>query len=250
MITDLFWDTEFFGFFTGKADIYELEMLGLEKTNALAESCRLVYLFCSLDPKGDLEVPSHIISFAQSLGAQAVDTRVVFGKTPTGPEPGIPWQLNWVPEGVVDWSPEMGRKKLYELAFQSGEYSRFKTDPHFPNGTFERMYRQCVDNSLDGEFAQKVFVVRMDNKIAGFATLNFNTPFTGTIGLIAVDPAFRGQKIGSRLMAVAMEYSRRRGYPNFRVATQLENKGACDFYKKLGLELVEAAKIYHWWVKV
>ena len=69
MIKDLFWDTEFFGFITGKAEIAELEKLGLEKAKALADGYRLVYLFCPLDPQGDLEVPSRISAFATRLGA-------------------------------------------------------------------------------------------------------------------------------------------------------------------------------------
>lgn len=243
MIQWLSWDTEFFGFQTGKENIADLEKLGLEEAKALANGYRLVYLFCPLDPQGDLEVPTHISAFAQRLGAKAVDTKVVFGGIPAEPEPGITFF-----DGVEEWQPDMGKGKLYDLAFQSGEYSRYKTDHRFPKGTFEKMYRIWVDNSLNGEFAQKVFVIRIEKEMAGFATLNFNTPFAGTIGLIAVDPAFRGQKIGSRLMAAAMEHTRRAGYPNFRVATQLENQSACDFYKKLGLKIVEAVKVYHWWL--
>ena len=199
MIQWLSWDTEFFGFQTGKADIADLEKLGLGKAKAFAKGYRLVYLTLPLDPQGDFKVPAHIIEFGKSLGAKAVDTKVVFGGVPAEPEPGIPFF-----DGVEEWQADMGKEKLYELAFQSGEYSRYKADPHFPKGTFERMYRQWIDNSLDGDFAQKVFVIRVKKEIAGFATLNFNTPFAGTIGLIAVDPAFRGQKIGSRLMEAAM----------------------------------------------
>lgn len=244
------WDTDFFGFKTGKAWLGDLSVSdpGMMTKVAHTEGYRLIYIFQPIARNlEDSSLPYHL-SFIKKINANLVDTKVVYGGFPTEAEPAtLAMNEDSIIEGVEDWQPEMGKEKLYELAFQSGEYSRFKTDKDLPDGTFERMYRLWVDNSLIGEFAKKVFVNRINNDIAGFVTLNL-TSQTGKVGLIAVDPEYHGQKTGTKLMQAAMKYTLKEGRKVFHVATQVENKAACAFYEKLGLKVVEAVKIYHWWI--
>lgn len=250
MIKLLPWDSDFFGFKTGMAWLGDLAVTDPDMMTKVShtEGYRLIYVFQPIARNlEDSSLPSHI-SFIKKINARLVDTKVVFGGFPTEAEPATPaMKEDNLIEGIEEWQPEMGKEKLYALAFQSGEFSRFKTDKKLPDGTFERMYKQWVDNSLNGEFAKKVFVVRVNNDIAGFVTLNL-TSQTGKVGLIAVDPQYRGQRSGTKLMQAAMQYTLKEGRKVFHVATQAENKAACTFYEKLGLKVVEAVKVYHWWV--
>lgn len=250
MIQLLPWDTDFFGFKTGMAWLGDLAVTdpAMMTKVAHAEGYRLVYIFQPISRNlEDSSIPSHL-SFLEKINARLVDTKVVYGGFPTETEPATPAMKedNFI-EGIEEWQPEMGAEKLYELAFQSGEYSRFKLDENFEPGTYKRMYSKWIDNSINGEIAQKILVVRVQNETAGFVTLKIEDQ-VGRVGLLAVDSSFRGQKIGAKLMQAAMQFTLKEGRRNFRVATQSENKTACAFYEKLGLKVVEAVKVYHWWL--
>ena len=59
---------------------------------------------------------------------------------------------------------------LYELAFESGKYSRFKLDKNFSEIDFRKLYKKWVDNSLNLEIADEVLVYKISDIIQGFIT--------------------------------------------------------------------------------
>lgn len=50
--------------------------------------------------------------------------------------------------------------ELYELAIQAGVDSRYRLDPNFDSGEFERLYKTWIDNSLNGSIADYVLVYK------------------------------------------------------------------------------------------
>jgi dTDP-4-amino-4,6-dideoxy-D-galactose acyltransferase len=136
---------------------------------------------------------------------------------------------------------------LYNLAFQSGEFSRFKIDQNIGKEHFERLYIEWINNSLYSDFADYIPVYVVDNVIVGFATLKVSRD-VGVIGLIAVDNNYRSQGIGKSLMNSIANYLIEHGINNIEVATQLANKPACAFYEKMGFKVKSQTNIYHLWL--
>lgn len=138
-------------------------------------------------------------------------------------------------------------EELYSLALQAGHKSRYKIDPYFAKGEFERFYKTWVKNSLNGEIADCVFVYQDKDGIKGFITLKVMDDYCN-IGLFAVDSSTRGKGIGHMLIDAAVNFTLRNGKCIIRVATQLDNWGACRFYEKYGFKLISTTSIYHKWI--
>lgn len=136
--------------------------------------------------------------------------------------------------------------KLYELAFQSGHESRYKKDPNFKKGEFERFYATWVNNSFNGIMADTVLGYYVKNNLAGFVTVKLKDNLAD-IGLIAVDTDMRSLGIGSKLINAAKTFATRHGAKILNVATQKDNIGACNFYEKNGFKLTKIESIYHKW---
>ncbi len=140
----------------------------------------------------------------------------------------------------------ISESELFDLAFESGKYSRFKLDPNFSKGQFERLYKAWIINSLNKKMATKTFYTRHNDKITGFVTLKKNEP-SAQIGLIGVRNEFQGQKIGTRLMNAVISYCANHNVEQLYVATQKSNSQACIFYEKNGFNVHDVLYISHFW---
>jgi ribosomal protein S18 acetylase RimI-like enzyme len=140
--------------------------------------------------------------------------------------------------------------EFYELAYESGKYSRYKLDPNFQDTKFKSLYNLWVDNTINKTFGDKIFYC-MDStgsKVVGFVSLKLNEEDT-TIGLIAVDPLYQGRGIGQRLIQKVESFSIKSGRFSVLIPTQEENHQACSFYSKLGYVILSKFKITHYWKK-
>ena len=147
---------------------------------------------------------------------------------------------------IISELEDSPRKEIYELAFESGKFSRFKLDTNFHQTEFEKLYKKWVDNSFNKEFADAVLVYKEQNKVLGFVTYKvWDTD--ATIGLIAVCSKHQGRGIGKKLIQyVEMELADKR-VDELRIPTQLQNEMACKFYKGLGYEIMENKILKHYW---
>lgn len=149
---------------------------------------------------------------------------------------------------IERFSPSDSVEQLYQLAYQSGHKSRFKTDSHFSKENFESLYRIWVDNSISHKIADYVFVSKQNGDINGFITLKINNG-EASIGLIAVDSKSKRLGIGRKLVNKAIYTLRYHSVNKLYVATQKANVGACQFYRNLGFEIETVTSIYHIWPK-
>lgn len=138
------------------------------------------------------------------------------------------------------------REQLYNLAYLSGNYSRYKLDVNFAEGKFEEMYKMWVDNSISGEMADYLFYIEDKRKICAFVTLKI-AHGEGVIGLIATDKNVQAKGMGKSLMSKCEETLKLRGICRLNVATQVDNNTACLFYEKCGMNVKERNYIYHSW---
>ncbi|MDC8006301.1 GNAT family N-acetyltransferase [Aureisphaera galaxeae] len=143
-------------------------------------------------------------------------------------------------------SLDLDRNALYELAYESGKYSRFKLDPKMKNAHFEALYRLWIDNSIDADFSDGFLVKIIEEMPAGMVTYRSSLD-VATIGLIAVSPQFQGRGIGRELLAAAENHAMDAGMKSMVIPTQKSNEIACKFYEKSGYSLAEAKHIKHLW---
>lgn len=135
---------------------------------------------------------------------------------------------------------------LYELAYESGKYSRFKLDPKFSENQFQELYQKWIDNSIDSKFADIFLIFLEDAKITGFLTCKVGKG-SASIGLLAVNQNQQGKGIGRILIHSLESYLHKNSVDILNVVTQSENNVAIDFYEKMGFELRTQKYIKHYW---
>lgn len=226
-ISKLEWDSDFFGFNIGRLIISEEDALPKFNAENFA-NYDLVYVFAP----HELKIPDDELKL--------VDSKVVYRKTkmkPIAANPSIHLFVGKTPT-----------RELYELALQSGEFSRFKLDEKFPNGSFEKLYRRWIEQSVRKVMADDLLCYFQEDKIVGMATVSTSNG-VGHIGLVAVDSSCRNMGIGSELLAAVDSYFFEHKVFAVEVPTQLNNRNACLWYEKNGYEVHSITDIYHWWLK-
>lgn len=137
-------------------------------------------------------------------------------------------------------------EEIYDLAYESGKYSRFLKDNLFGESNFKKLYKEWVDNSITKKFADDILLYFINDKVVGFVTYKKHEDY-GQIGLIAVDKRHQGKGIGRQLINKVENALYQEGIKKLRIPTQLQNKEACFFYKKIGYEIIESIPIKHYW---
>ena len=135
---------------------------------------------------------------------------------------------------------------FYNLAYESGKYSRFKLDPFYKNEDFYNLYNKWIDNSINKTYADKIFYILDNQKVIGLVTLKNNDTFA-TIGLIAVAQSYQGKGLGKQLINKVENYCYLNALKTLKIPTQKKNTNACNFYKKLNYNIVEKTFINHLW---
>ncbi len=235
LFRDLPWDTAFFGFKV--ASLTCVEEPNEESLRPIVERCREEgYRLLYLHLPGENHPPLITHSGAEF---RLMDIKYNFGCDLQKIDIESPIDKVYLYKGEAE--PLLG------LAFQAGEHSRYRLDPHFAPGEFERFYRTWVENSLNGSIADYLFTVGEPHAPRGFVTLKIREQ-EASVGLIAIDSSCRGEGLGRRLMLRSLEQAARVGCRRLTVATQKENTGACAFYRRLGMSPIEISSIYHCWL--
>ncbi len=198
-----------------------------------AKKFKLVYWF--IDPSN--QITNNI---AKTSGGLLVDEKVTFLTK-------IPKHVEFDKNKLVSYINKPVTKQLLSLAFQSGEYSRYRIDKHFAEDIYRQMYTIWIQRSVNREIAEEVLVYTIDGIEAGFITLGTKNNHA-EIGLLAVDEKFRGKSIGKQLVNAAFAKAKDLGYLEMQVVTQKKNSNACNFYKKIGFQIDSIENIYHFWL--
>jgi ribosomal protein S18 acetylase RimI-like enzyme len=217
MIQKLNWDSDFFGFEIG-------ELIDDDSLND-AQNYKLIIL---------KNKDNHINNFENTF----TETKVVFSKKLVQNE------INF---DVLDVDNQpLKASDLYPLAYESGKYSRFLLDKNFEENQFKELYKKWIDNSLNKQFADKIFYIKESDIIVGFVSIKKHESFA-TIGLIAVNATQQGKGIGKKLIQKAENYCAENAIFELRIPTQKENIQACNFYKKNDYTIFEETIIKHYW---
>ncbi|MDO7874171.1 GNAT family N-acetyltransferase [Hymenobacter sp. ASUV-10] len=233
-IQPLGWDSDFLGFSVGRllTDGLSEAQIATAVADARRAGFRLLYAVAS-------PANAAAATALRQAGALLADRKVTFAMPVlTGPAP-----VAAAISATTAYSPQ-----LESLAWQSGEYSRFRLDPRLAPTVFREMYSRWLHNSLTGSIARQVLVWRAPTgHELGLLTLGEKNG-RADIGLLAVDAAARGQRVGQQLVAAAVAQAAAWGYAELQVVTQGDNEPACRFYEKCGFQLVQEEHIYHCWL--
>lgn len=235
MFQKLQWDSNFFGYNIAKLSQASLTSSSLDSVllDLKEKKFRLVYEF--VDPSDEASNKAAI-----EAGGLLVDTKVIYLKNlSTETFSNIPQVISYI-------GHEMSAQ-LQSLAIQSGEYSRFRLDPHFTQDEFKKLYTEWIHASLQGKIAKEVLVYRENEKELGVLVIGEKDGRCDIV-LLAVDQTSRGKSIGSKLMQQAFHQAKVMGYNEIQVVTQKANKIACSFYEKSGFQKEKETNVYHFWL--
>lgn len=237
-IEKLNWDSEFFGFNVGRAFIYKGDEAGAQEIYNLAkqDGFRIVYVVLN---EWDPSINEALIK----TGARLIDKKTLYART-VAPEPK---QACTFP--VIAYDDRFFTNDLIELALASGKYSRFLVDEGFGKEPFEKLYMEWLRNSVNGKFADKVWLAIDNNRVIGFVTAKKSAEEkSGQVGLIAVSEAYRGKKIGQALMNTCNDWYLANRLQQATVVTQGDNTPACKFYESVGYQVGKVEYYYHLWI--
>jgi dTDP-4-amino-4,6-dideoxy-D-galactose acyltransferase len=136
---------------------------------------------------------------------------------------------------------------LEALALEVARHSRFGADPRIPVTGSSTLYRTWIRNSVNRTVADAVLVACQADRIIGMATVGVKNG-RGFIGLFAVAPGMREQKVGVSLVRAAQAWTAERGLRYAQVVTQQDNVAACRLYEKSGFRLERVEYFYHFWI--
>lgn len=168
------------------------------------------------------------------------ETKVVFAKKIAEKEQ--PTDTNIISFSNTNTNEEI----LYNLAFESGKFSRFNLDENFSLKEFHDLYKKWIDNSINKQFSDDILVYKEGQNTIGFVSYKVHDGYA-TIGLIAINPNEQGKGIGKKLIIAVENQLKSIGISQLHIPTQLGNEVACGFYTKLGYKIIEKLIIKHYW---
>lgn len=228
-IRKLDWDSEFFGLQIGRVDLQTLD-----------DAVDLALMHYDLKYQYDLlyVFSKDGLSF-DAIGAELVDEKILYSK--------ICEEREKYPDVMLYGLPEP-TEPMYNLAMVSGEFSRFKLDKRFPADSYERMYRRWIENACpSAESNKQIFAYVPEGIDQGMITVDYKGDHA-QIGLVAVDPKYQHQGVGTKIMSTSETYLFDRRVFSIEVATQKANVDACRWYEKNGYIVQSIIPIYHWWL--
>ncbi len=223
------WDSDFFGIKIGRADVTTIDdLLKLSAMQSkLKENFDLLYVF-----------GPHNIEWNQ-VGAKLVDEKIVYTKQIEKKQEDI---------NVHIYKDKDVCNDLYRLALVSGEYSRYRLDFNLPKGSYEKLYRRWIEQSVNGILADRIFVYEEKGNYVGMITLKCQDK-VADIGLVAVDWCMQGRGVGTKILQTLETYIAENTDANqLNVATQWNNTNARAWYEKNGFKVSSITKIWHLWL--
>lgn len=235
MIADLSWDSDFLGLKTGRLQCEDAEtMLSFLPAIRNADYL-LIYVFSNtaidvqpanfrlLDVGGQVTYAKSLAARPQHAGQASSDRLISL------------------------YQGDDQNEALFQLALLSGHLSRFRVDPWLPAGSFERLYRQWLNNNLTNKESSRVYIAGISENPEGILTATLKQDH-GTIDLLAVRQDAQGRGIGSRLLEHFENEANRSKLKELYVKTQMTNGAARRTYERNGYTLKESFYLYHLYV--
>ncbi|MEW6570130.1 MAG: GNAT family N-acetyltransferase [Nitrospirota bacterium] len=233
MIRELIWDSKLFGKKIGvlSVDVESINQIPASLKTAKGNGYR--YVVCKLYSQN-----TTLIRALESNGFYLTDI-------------GVIWEVE-IKHISLGKNRDYNTRKLIKIASESdipvlkrmitslfGE-SRFYNDPFYSRGEADKLYQTWIENSVRGEAADAVFIIPG----TGFVTCKKSAKGRGEIKLIGIKRSQRGKRLGTNLLAAAVDWFRKQNVQFVRARTQLKNLPAMNFYSKSGFRVAEYDLIF------
>jgi len=230
IVRRLDWDSDFFNLNIGQLDV--VGVFDVSNFEHEAKKFDLVYVFSSQEIKS-LQPFCFLDKKVRYSMNKKVDLKFDFKNTQT-------FTMEKFKEN------KDSHEELLELVFASGYKSRFFLDKKMGRDRFERLYTRWIENGINDKENVDVFVIKEDGHIVAFVE-QVRKETEMNISLIATSSNVRGNGYGRALVKKVIANFLDSDMETLSVYTQLDNKGACDFYEKMGFRLENVNYIYHHW---
>lgn len=227
----LAWDSEFLHRQVGRLILKAGMPLDELLQSAYQQRYELLYIYSPIPIKDRmvskyalLDVGGHI-KFARDLSSH--------GFEPIKPMPEI-----------YEYQLDILTPELLEIAFLSGQLSRFKIDSSLPAGSFESLYVTWLANTLENRPRSSIYTYQTDDRVLGLITSELHESKCN-IGLLAVSQSHQGQGIATKLIRYVQEICMTNNIASIEVKTQLTNKSARALYLKRSFSERERSFLYH-----
>ncbi|MDI9311574.1 MAG: GNAT family N-acetyltransferase [Limnohabitans sp.] len=226
------WDSDFFKKKIAKIDLQDIELNSTQINRLIADSSfDLIYCFAQAD-EGEIPFITSMLHHAMWVDGKATYLKTVEAKS--------------IDENPFFESVRHIDEDLYDLAIQTGVYSRFHVDNNFEQNQYKELYKKWIENSVNRTIADEVIVYKENQKNLALITLGIKNARTD-IGLLGVDEHARGKGIASQLLAYAECYAANKNFKEMQVVTQTQNEPACRLYEKYGFYVDSLVNIFHIW---
>jgi len=142
------------------------------------------------------------------------------------------------------------RKRLVEITRQAfeGRCIEAAVEAHFgviENLSWDERKVRGLRYELTSPFVE-TRVAELDGRVVGYITYEvIHNASTGWVRNLAVDPAFQGRGVGTRLLQAVLSEFRAMGLKLSRIETLASNQAAREFYSKKGFrEVIERVFFY------
>ena len=233
------WDSAFFGASIAQITAHRAaaDELSLAIEQARKESIDCLYFLADAD---DVET----VRAAEASGFALVDLRLTLDcaidRAGKNVQPSI--------DGTIRPARSDDLPRLMALARLSHRNARFHADRRFDPARSDELYAQWIERSVGGDLADAVWVVDVDGAPRGYITASRGAAVT-SIGLIAVEPEYRGRGYGDRLLRTMIHWSASQGAGRVSVVTQGRSAPAVRFYERAGFTASTVEFWYHLWLR-
>ena len=232
----LAWDTGWLGFPVARlADAPLCAPVDVAGAVAQCRAAGVRLLYLVLNPANTAAA-----SVACTVGAHLADVKLIYELPPAAPgPPATP------PDGVRLVATTVLTPALERLAWQSGEYSRFRTDERFGPRAFKELYSRWLRQALE----QGIVWTALEEGGEAVGLLAYGLRGgQASIELVAVAASAQRRRIGRCLVQAAQDEAQRRGHAALQVVTQGANVPARKFYERCGFQLKRTEHVYHLWL--
>jgi len=235
--TYLDWDTEFFGYRIGRVNSHQISHETAREIDEWAsdQAIDCLYFLCASDDPLSTQI-------AEDNNYHLMDVRITFQQklSSDNQETKIAPTMRHYQQGDLEYLQETSRTAYTQ--------TRFYYDPNFTDEQCAKLYELWLYKSCETDYADAVVVAEHENKAAGYVTCHLNQiSKTGSVGLVGVVEAARGQRLGKHLVDYALTWFSQQGMEQIEVVTQGRNIAAQRLYQRCDFVTKSVQFWYHKW---
>jgi dTDP-4-amino-4,6-dideoxy-D-galactose acyltransferase len=238
LVRSLDWDTNFFGFNIALLTCRNLTPTIYNRVRRFVDvnNVKLLQFLCNCHCNTSVRT-------AEDKGFRFTDIRLKYTRDVTHTQSRAPSPFTFGKASIRDIPA------LRDMVGDSYRDSRYYFDRAFPLDRVREFYRNWIEKGVLGTFDHECWCLFHDEKPISYCTLRFEPGCQLEIGLLGVDPHYRGKGLGGSMISLVMDKLYARGLKTINVVTQGRNYSAQRLYQKAGFKTKHTQLWYHKWMQ-